>query len=151
MFVKKETSYILKEKVLLIQPKRRTTTYGFRSVSYFGSKLWNDHPFNTTDVSNFDDQAFRSTLHLIDEKFVSKNGGSFRSTEANALPRFYVPIPVHILLHCIYFCTQSFTRFWLMLSVFLTTLNKAILYCIVLYCVVSYRIILHCIALYCIK
>ena len=38
------------------------------------------------------------------------------------------------VLHCIYFCTQSFTSPWLMLSVFLTTLNKA--YCIVLYCIV---------------
>ena len=65
MFVKNETSYSIR-KVIIIQPKRRTTTYGFRSVSYLGSKLWNDHPFNMTDVSNFDDQAFRSTLHLID-------------------------------------------------------------------------------------
>ena len=77
MFVKKETSYSLRKKVILIQPKRRTTTYGLRSVSYLGSKLWNDHSFDMTDVSNFDDQAFRSTLHLIDEKFVSKNDVHF--------------------------------------------------------------------------
>ena len=66
MFVKKETRYSLRKKVILIQPKTRTTTYGLRSVSYLGSKLWNDHPFDMTDVSHFDDQAFRSTLHLID-------------------------------------------------------------------------------------
>ena len=77
MLVKKETSYSLRKKVILIQPKRRTTTYGLWSVSYLGSKLWNDHLFNMTDVSNFDDQAFRSTLHLIDEKFVSKSDVHF--------------------------------------------------------------------------
>ena len=77
MFVKKETSYSWRKKVILIQPKRRTTTYGLKSVSYLGSKLWNDHPFDMTDVSNFDDQAFSSTLHLIEEKFVSKNDAHF--------------------------------------------------------------------------
>ena len=50
MFVKKETSYSLGKTVILIQPKRQTTTYGLRSVSYLGSKLWNDHPFYMTDV-----------------------------------------------------------------------------------------------------
>ena len=77
MFAKKETSYSLRKNVILIQPNRRTTTYGLRSVFYFGSKLWNDHPFNMTDVSNFDDQAFRTTLHLIDEQFLSKNDVHF--------------------------------------------------------------------------
>ena len=56
---------------------------------------------------------------------------------------FYVPHPCTYSLHCIYFCTQSFTRPWLMLYVFLKTLNKA--YCIVLYCIVLYCIVLYCI------
>ena len=58
---------------------------------------------------------------------------------------FYVPHPCTYSLHCTYFCTQSFTSPWLMLSVFLTTLNKA--YCIVLYCFVLYRMVAWEIAL----
>ena len=61
---------------------------------------------------------------------------------------FYVPHPCTYSLHCIYFCTQSFTSPWLMLScLFLTTLHKA--YCIVLYRIsnnilaLSHRYIVH--------
>ena len=61
---------------------------------------------------------------------------------------FDVPHPCTYSLHSIYFCTQSLTSPWQMLSVFLTTLNKA--YCIVLYCIVLYYIVLYCIVLYCI-
>ena len=116
MVVKKETSYTLGKKVILIQPKRRTTTYGLRSVSYLVSKPWNNHPFNITDVSNFYDQAFRSTLHLIDEKFVSKI--MLISFNCIKCIMFYVPHLCNILLHCIYSCIHSFTNPWKMLSVF---------------------------------
>ena len=131
MSVKKETSYTLRKKVILIQPKRRTTTYGLRPVSYLGSKPWNDHSFNMTDVSNFDDQSFRSTLHLIDEKFVSKI--MFISFNWIKALCFMCRIPVHVLLHCLYFCNHSFTSPWIMLSV-LTTLRTA-------FCVASCRVV----------
>ena len=46
---------------------------------------------------------------------------------------FMCLIPVHVLLHCLYFCNHSFTSPWIMLSV-LTTLRTA-------YCVVSCRVV----------
>ena len=40
MFTKNEVAYDMRTQKLQ-QPKRRTTTYGLRTSSYLGSKLWN--------------------------------------------------------------------------------------------------------------
>ena len=77
MFMKKEINYFLRKNVILDQPKRTTTTYGLRSVSYLGSKLWNEHPFAFTDLSNVDDLTFRSTLNVIDENYASKSDAHY--------------------------------------------------------------------------
>ena len=56
MFVKKELPYNLRNCIELYQPKMNTTTYGLRSVTYTGAKLWNDlSPVLTeeTDLSDF--------------------------------------------------------------------------------------------------
>ena len=47
----------------MLQPKKRTTTYGLRSISYTGAKLWNDllHILNS-DVE-FD--VFKSSLTIL--------------------------------------------------------------------------------------
>ena len=117
MFVKKETSYSLRKKVILIQPKRRTTTYGLRSVSYLGSKLWNDHPFVCLMyqilMTKPSDQLSIWLMKSLCLKmvFISFNW-------SKCITPFYVPHPCTYSLHCIYFCTQSFTSPWLMLSGF---------------------------------
>ena len=40
----KKSSYSMRDSSKLVQLKRNTTTYGFRSFTYFWSKLWNDFP-----------------------------------------------------------------------------------------------------------
>ena len=42
LFEVKSLGYSLRNHVKVLQPKRRTTTYGLRTVSYTGAKLWND-------------------------------------------------------------------------------------------------------------
>ena len=53
MFEIKKSSYSMRNSSKLVQPKRNTTTFGFRSFTYFGSKLWNDLPID-----------FKETTHL---------------------------------------------------------------------------------------
>ena len=55
MFVKKELPYLMRDTSILEQPKRRTTTYGFRSFSYLGSKVWNELPNHFKDMASLDD------------------------------------------------------------------------------------------------
>ena len=38
----KRNNYNLRDSFLLLQTKKRTTNFGLRTFSYFGSKLWND-------------------------------------------------------------------------------------------------------------
>ena len=45
LFCKQEIKYDLRGKTSLEQPKFSAKTYGFRSFRYYGSKLWNDFPF----------------------------------------------------------------------------------------------------------
>ena len=59
MFEIKKSSYSLRDSSIMVQPKRNSTTFGLRSFSYFGSKLWNDLPNHfkgTTDFITFKDQ-----------------------------------------------------------------------------------------------
>ena len=68
LFEVKPTKYSLRNPVKLVQPIKRTSTYGLRSVSYTGAKLWNDlSPLLSNDVGIQDFKSlltFLSTDHL---------------------------------------------------------------------------------------
>ena len=51
--------------VKVLQPKRRTPTYGLRTVSYTGAKLWNDWFPLLCDVEEID--VFKSSLAILRE------------------------------------------------------------------------------------
>ena len=44
MFITKEDHYDMRSSVRFVQPKCHSVTYGLRSFSYKGSKVWNDLP-----------------------------------------------------------------------------------------------------------
>ena len=44
LFVKADTPYNTRDKCRLIQPMKRTTTYGLRSFQYYGAHAWNMLP-----------------------------------------------------------------------------------------------------------
>ena len=44
MFTPKQVPYRMRDSCLLEQSRCRTTTFGLRSISYIGAKLWNDLP-----------------------------------------------------------------------------------------------------------
>ena len=46
LFVKADTPYDTRDKFKLIQPLKRTTTYGLRSFQYYGAQVWNMLPVN---------------------------------------------------------------------------------------------------------
>ena len=46
----------MRDSFIIEQPKRRTTTFGLRSFSYVGAKVWNELPtylMETTDLNDF--------------------------------------------------------------------------------------------------
>ena len=56
MFTPKQVPYRMRDSSLLEQSRCRTTTFGLRSISYIGAKLWNDLPSylkETTYLSDF--------------------------------------------------------------------------------------------------
>ena len=52
LFEIKDTCYSFRNSVKLIQPKRRSTKYGLRSISYLGSKVWNDIANDSYDIND---------------------------------------------------------------------------------------------------
>ena len=46
LFVKADNPYDTRDKCKLIQPLKRTTTYGLRSFQYYGAHIWNMLPIN---------------------------------------------------------------------------------------------------------
>ena len=63
LFEENSTSYSLRYLVKVLQPKKRTTTYGLRSISYTGAKLWNDL-LPTLDI-DVEFGVFKSSLEIL--------------------------------------------------------------------------------------
>ena len=133
MFVKKETSYSLRKKLFSFnrkdgQPHMALGPYPtlVPNCGTITLLIWLMYQILMTKPSDQLSIWLMKSL-CLKMMFISFNW-------SKCITPFYVPHPCTYSLHCIYFCTQSFTSPWLMLSVFLTTLNKA--YCIVLYCIV---------------
>ena len=64
MFEVKNLDYALRDWTRLYQPKKRTVTYGLRSISYTGTKLWNDmRPILTNETDIHDFKTFSLTLN----------------------------------------------------------------------------------------
>ena len=56
IFSTKCVSYRMRDSCIIEQPKRRTSTFGLRSFSYVGAKVWNELPTclkETTDLNDF--------------------------------------------------------------------------------------------------
>ena len=62
IFDVKDQPYFLRNPLLLIQTKKKTTNYGLRSFNYLGSKMWNDLPAHFKDISDVDITTFKSLL-----------------------------------------------------------------------------------------
>ena len=74
MFSPKYVPYQLRDSSLLEQSRCRTTTYGLRSMSYIGAKLWNDLPNDfkaTTDFTDFKRMLQTWTGPDLDDPFRS--------------------------------------------------------------------------------
>ena len=65
LFEVKSLGYSLRNHVKVLQPKRRRTTYGLRTVSYTGAKLWNDLFPILCDAEEID--VFKSSLTILRE------------------------------------------------------------------------------------
>ena len=63
MFETKHLSYSMRNPNKLTKPKRRTTNFGIRSLSYLGSKVWNDLPFSCNDLNPINVNDFTVLLN----------------------------------------------------------------------------------------
>ena len=77
MFEVKELDYALRKNVNVIQPKRKTVTFGLRSVSYLGAKLWNDNPVYIGKLSDVDDHMMMQMSDFINDTYVPNSNFKF--------------------------------------------------------------------------
>ena len=63
LFVLNETPYDMRNNMSLTQPKRKTSTYGLRSFSYIGAKLWNDLDCS---LENFHDMTLKDFKTVLE-------------------------------------------------------------------------------------
>ena len=64
LFEINKTEYLMRNPMRLIQPKRRTTTYGIRTVSYIGANIWNQLPFISHDTLHMSASEFKQLLNV---------------------------------------------------------------------------------------
>ena len=62
MFSVKQNKYSMRQAVKLVQPRRKTTTLGLKTVLYLGAKLWNDNAVLYNELWNEDFLTFK---HII--------------------------------------------------------------------------------------
>ena len=61
MFLLKESGYDLRDTSIAYQPKFKSITFGYRSFTYYGSKLWNSMPLYLKQIKEF--HVFKRELH----------------------------------------------------------------------------------------
>ena len=65
MFTHRATSYILRGNYILTLPVPKTTSYGFRSFSYYVVKQWNSLPDNVRTLNLNDFKKVLASLNLM--------------------------------------------------------------------------------------
>ena len=63
MYSAKQLNYSMHQCVKLVQPQRKTTTAGLKTVSYLGAKLWNDNAVLCNEFWNEDFLTFKRTVN----------------------------------------------------------------------------------------
>ena len=63
MFECKTLPYSLRDTYRIIQPMRKSTTFGIRSFTFIGAKLWNDLPSHFKDLYDMDVTEFKHILN----------------------------------------------------------------------------------------
>ena len=63
MYSVKQLNYSMPRSVKLVQPQRKTTTAGLKTVSYLGAKLWNDNVVLCNELWNEDFLTFKRTVN----------------------------------------------------------------------------------------
>ena len=63
IFSVKQINYSMRQAVKLVQPRRKTTTVGLKTISYLGAKLWNDNSMLCNELWNEDFLTFKHTAH----------------------------------------------------------------------------------------
>ena len=64
IFEIKTNRYSMRRQIILKQTERNTITHGIRSISYIGAKLWNELPYEMTNV---DDCTLTDFKHLLED------------------------------------------------------------------------------------
>ena len=62
LFQIKETPYSMRNTLKIAQHMKKTTTFGLRSISYLGPKIWNDLPVDFNEVLNMSSSIFKCFL-----------------------------------------------------------------------------------------
>ena len=62
MFKIKDGNYSFRNTRKLLQPKKKTTTFGLRSIAYLGAKLWNDNVCNFSDAREIDFSTLKTSI-----------------------------------------------------------------------------------------
>ena len=70
MFKAKELDYAPRKNVNGVQHKKKTVTFGLRSVSYMGAKLWNDNPVHIGKLSDVDDHMVKQMSDFLNDNYV---------------------------------------------------------------------------------
>ena len=73
----KEIDFALRKNVNVVQPKRKTVAFGLRSVSYLGTKLWNDNPVHIGKLSEIDDHMMMQKSDFINDTYVLNSNFKF--------------------------------------------------------------------------
>ena len=72
MYAINPTTYSLRQPVKLVQPKRRTTSNGLKTVSYLGAKLWNDNSVLCNGLWKEDISTFRCMINDPNVDIITK-------------------------------------------------------------------------------
>ena len=92
MFSVKQNKYSMRQAVKLVQPRRKTTTVGLKTVSHLGAKLWNDNAVLCNELWNEDFLAFKHIINDSNLDMIIYDDQGAVSIRKTVLPGMAIPM-----------------------------------------------------------
>ena len=128
MFSVKQINYSMRQAVELVQPRRKTTTVGLKTVSYLGAKLWNDNAVLCNELWNEDFLTFKHTINDSNFNIIIYDDFQYSWKPTSVLLILFCRLTTVLFYPSSSFNTCSSIELWMILWNIFNNLSLTLLY-----------------------
>ena len=144
----KQINYSMRQDVKLVQPRRKTTTVGLKTVSYFGAKLWNDNVVLCNELWNEDFLTFKHTVNDSNLDIIIYDDFKYSWKPTSVLLILICCLTTSMFYPSSSFNTCSIIELWMILWNIFNDLSLTLLYVLIYIYIYIYMCVCICVSVY---